>query len=196
MSMLRPAFVTFGAFTLITGLAYPLALTGVGRLCFPHKAAGSLVTREGRILGSRLIGQHTEDPKYFWGRLSATGDFPTNAANSGGSNLAPSNPQLAAAAERRIQALRAADPGNAALVPVDLVTASGSGLDPHISPAAAAFQAGRVARSRGLPLPKVLELVKNHTEGRFLGLLGETRVNVLMLNLALDEIHAEFEVQQ
>ena len=186
MSSLRPALVTFAALAFLTGLAYPLALTGAGRLLFSHKAQGSLIERDGRILGSELIAQHTEDPKYFWGRLSATAGFPTNAANSGGSNLAPSNPELPKAAERRIQALRAADPGNAEPVPVELVTASGSGLDPHISPAAAAFQAARVARVRGLPLDRVQELVRRHTQGRTLGFLGEPRVNVLALNLSLD----------
>lgn len=188
MSTLRPALVTFGALAFLTGLAYPLALTGAGRIFFHHKAQGSLVEREGRVLGSELIGQHTEDPRYFWGRLSATGGFPTNAANSGGSNLAPSNPGLPKAAEQRIQALRAADPDNAGPVPVDLVTASGSGLDPHISPAAAAFQAARVARVRGLPLDRVQALVRRHTQGRTLGFLGEPRVNVLALNLSLDGV--------
>jgi len=189
MSNLRPALVTFAALAFLTGLTYPLALTGAGRLLFKHKAQGSLIERDGRILGSELIGQHTEDPKYFWGRLSATGGFPTNAANSGGSNLAPSNPELPKATERRILALRAADPGNAEPVPVDLVTASGSGLDPHISPASAAFQAARVARVRGLPLAQVHAQVKRHTQGRTFGFLGEPRVNVLALNLSLDGLH-------
>jgi len=186
MATFRPALVIFGALTLLTGLAYPMAISGAGRILFKHKAEGSLIQQDGRILGSELIGQYTEDPKYFWGRLSATGGFPTNAANSGGSNLAPSNPELPKAAERRIQALRAADPGNAEPIPVDLVTASGSGLDPHITPAAAAFQAARVARVRGLPLDRVQELVRRHTQGRTLGLLGEPRVNALALNLSLD----------
>ncbi len=186
MATLRPALVIFGALTLLTGLAYPMAISGAGRILFKHKAEGSLIQQDGRILGSELIGQYTEDPKYFWGRLSATGGFPTNAANSGGSNLAPSNPELPKAAERRIQALRAADPGNPEPIPVDLVTASGSGLDPHITPAAAAFQAARVARVRGLPLDRVQELVRRHTQGRTLGLLGEPRVNALALNLSLD----------
>jgi len=186
MPTLRPALVTFAALALLTGLAYPLAMTGFGRLCFRQQAGGSLIVQNGRVVGSRLIAQDTEDPRYFWGRLSATGPFPTNAANSGGSNLAPSNPELAKAAERRIQALRKADPGNAALVPADLVTASGSGLDPHISPAAVAFQVARVARIRALPLSTVQALVKRHTQDRTLGLLGEPRVNVLELNLSLD----------
>jgi K+-transporting ATPase ATPase C chain len=186
MSMIRPALVSFGALAIITGLAYPLALTGVGQALFPVKANGSLIVKDGQILGSRLIGQFTEDPKYFWGRLSATGDYPTNAANSGGSNLAPSNPDLVKGAERRIQALRAADPTNSMPVPSDLVTASGSGLDPHITPAAAEYQVRRVARVRGLAESSLRELVRNHTEGRTFGLLGEPRVNVLDLNLALD----------
>ncbi len=186
MSIIRPALVTFAALAVLTGLAYPLLVTGTGRLCFRHQAQGSLIIQEGRVLGSELIGQHTEDPKYFWGRLSATGDFPTNAANSGGSNLAPSNPALAATAQRRIQVLRKADPGNTQALPVDLVTASASGLDPHISPAAAAYQVARVARVRGLPVSRVQALVKQHTQGRTFGFLGEPRVHVLQLNLELD----------
>jgi len=186
MPTLRPALVTFAALALLTGLVYPLAMMGAGRLCFRQKAAGSLIIQNGRVVGSRLIAQDTADPRYFWGRLSATGGFPTNPANSGGSNLAPSNPELPRAAERRIQALRAADPGNTEPVPVDLVTASGSGLDPHISPAAAAYQVKRIARIRGISVGEVRRLVKGHTEGRFLGLLGEPRVNVLELNLSLD----------
>ena len=186
MSSLRPALVTFIGLALLSGLAYPLFITGVGRVFLREKAAGSLIVLDGRVLGSELIGQHTEDPHYFWGRLSATGGFPTNAAASGGSNLAPSNPELGRAAERRIRALRVADQDHAEPVPVELVTASGSGLDPHISPAAAAFQAPRIARVRGLPLGQVQELVRRHTQGRTLGFIGEPRVNVLALNLALD----------
>ncbi len=186
MSSFRPALVTFALLGALTGLVYPALVTGTGQLFFKRQAAGSLLVQEGRTIGSRLIGQHTEDPKYFWGRLSATGDFPTNAANSGGSNLAPSNPALARAAEGRIQALRNADPANLESVPGDLVTASASGLDPHISPAAAAYQIHRVARVRGLDEARVRGLVRAHTEGRFLGLLGEPRVHVLELNLSLD----------
>ena len=186
MSMLRPALVSFAALALLTGLAYPLAMTAVGQTAFHHKANGSLLTKDGRVLGSMLIGQFTEDPRYFWGRLSATGDFPTNAANSSGSNLAPSNPALKAAAEQRIKALRTADPANTAPVPVDLVTASGSGLDPHITPAAAEFQVRRVALACGLTESRVRELVKLHTEGRTFGLVGEPHVNALVLNLALN----------
>ena len=187
MSMLRPVLVVFGSLSLLTGLVYPLAITGVARVVFPRQAQGSLIVRDGRVLGSELIGQHTEDPKYFWGRLSATPEVPTNGGSSSGSNLAPSNPALRKAAEDRIAALRAVDPGNAALVPVDLVTASGSGLDPHISPAAAEFQVARVARVRGLEQARVRQLVMDHTEGRTLGIFGEPRVNVLQLNLSLAE---------
>ena len=186
MSQLRPALVSIAALTLITGLAYPLAMTGVGQVIFPSQARGSLITRQGQVVGSSLIGQFTEDPRYFWGRLSATGDFPGNAGNSGGSNLSQSNPDLRKAALARIQALKTADPGNTAPIPGDLVTASASGLDPHISPAAAAYQVRRVATARHLPEVRVRELVARASQGRFLGLIGEPRVNVLELNLALD----------
>jgi potassium-transporting ATPase KdpC subunit len=186
MSMFRPALVSFAALTFLTGLAYPLAMTGVGQAIFHDKANGSLIVKNGQVLGSELIGQHTEDPKYFWGRLSATGDYPTNAMNSAGSNLAPSNPDLRKAAERRIQVLKAADPASSESVPADLVTASGSGLDPHITPAAADYQVRRVARARGLTEATLRELVQAHTEGRTFGFLGEPRVNVLELNLALE----------
>lgn len=185
MALLRNSLVVTGSLILLTGLAYPLAMTGAGRILFPRQAAGSLLYRDGQVAGSSLIAQHTEDPRYFWGRLSAT-DFPTDAANSAGSNLAPSNPALAAAAEARIKALRAADPGNGDPVPVDLVTASGSGLDPHISPAAAAFQVRRVARVRNRPEAEIRALVARATRGRTLGLFGEPRVDVLELNLSLD----------
>lgn len=188
MSMLRPALVSFAALAVLTGLAYPLALTGIGQVAFPRQANGSLILKDGRVLGSELIGQHTEDPAYFWGRLSATGDFATNAAGSSGSNLAASNPALVSAAERRIQALKAADPLSATAIPVDLVTASGSGLDPHITPAAADLQVRRVARARGLTEYTLRELVRKHSEDRVLGVFGEPRVNVLELNLALDGV--------
>lgn len=193
MTLFRPALVLFGSLSVLTGLAYPLVLTGASQALFPKRANGSLITVGGRVLGSELIGQHTEDPKYFWGRLSATQDadgkpLPTNAASSSGSNLAPSNPDLRKAAEARITALRAVDPGNGAPVPADLVTASGSGLDPHISPAAAGYQAARVARIRRIEVGKVHQLVQAHTEGRTLLFLGEPRVNVLRLNLALDQL--------
>jgi K+-transporting ATPase ATPase C chain len=187
MSQLRPALVCVAALTVITGLAYPLAITGAGAVLFPGQAKGSLIVHQGKVVGSELIGQYTEDPRYFWGRLSATGDYPTNADNSGGSNLAASNPDLRKAAEARIQALRALDPGNPGPIPADLVTASASGLDPHITPAAAEYQLRRVAKARGLTEDRVRELVRQATQGRTLGLLGEPRVNVLELNLSLQE---------
>jgi K+-transporting ATPase ATPase C chain len=187
-NILRPALVLFLALTLLTGVAYPLAVTGAAQLLFPDQASGSLILRGGKPVGSSLIGQNFTDPGHFWGRPSATGPMPYNASASGGSNLGPLNPALVAAVKGRIDALRAADPGNAAAVPVDLVTASASGLDPHISPAAANYQAARVARVRGLPLEKVQQLLAQETETRWLGLLGEARVHVLRLNLALDAL--------
>ena len=184
---IRPALVTFLGLTLICGVVYPLLVTGAARTCFPAKAKGSLLrNHEGVVVGSSLIGQHTEDPRYFWGRLSATADYATNASNSGGSNLSGGNPDLRKAAQGRIDALHAADPGNNAPVPVDLITASGSGLDPHISPLAAHYQITRVAKLRGLSEAAVTALVERHTQGRQLGIFGEPRVNVLELNLALD----------
>jgi K+-transporting ATPase ATPase C chain len=193
MAMLRPVLVLVGSLSILTGLAYPLVVTGVAQAVFPRQAQGSLILWEGQVMGSELIGQHTEDPKYFWGRLSATLDadgkpLPTNASNSAGSNLAPSNPGLRKNAESRIEALRAADPANTRPVPLDLVTASGSGLDPHISPAAVEFQIARVARVRGLDEARIRDLAAHFKEGRVLGVLGEPRVNVLRLNLALDEL--------
>lgn len=182
----RPAIVLFALLTVLTGLAYPLAVTGAARALFPDQAAGSLVVRDGRTVGSILIGQNFSDPKHFWGRPSATAPQPYNANASGGSNLGPLNPALVEAVKARVEALRAADPGQTAPVPVDLVTASGSGLDPHISPAAARYQAARVARARGLPVGQVEDLIARHTEPPLWGLLGEPRVNVLALNLALD----------
>ena len=186
--LLRPAIGLFVLLSVVTGLAYPFVVTVVAKTVFPHEAAGSLIERNGKIVGSTLIGQNFADPGHFWGRPSATGPMPDNAANSSGSNLGPTNPALVDAVKGRVAALRAADPGNAAPVPVDLVTASGSGLDPEISPAAANYQAARVARVRGLPLAEVQALIREHTAGRDLGLLGEPRVNVLELNLALDTI--------
>lgn len=186
MSTLRPALVIFASLSFLTGLGYPFLITGVGSVAFPHQAGGSLIARNGQVLGSELIGQYTEDPRYFWGRLSATSDYPTHAGNSGGSNLAPSHPDLKRAAECRIRALQALDPDNHMPIPVDLVTASGSGLDPHISPAAAEYQLARVARMRGLERSRLQPLVKSHTEGRLLGFIGEARVNVQLLNLDLD----------
>lgn len=185
---LRPAILMLILFTLITGLMYPLAVTGLAQIVFPHQANGSLIVRNGTTVGSERIGQPFDDPKYFWGRLSATGGYPFNAASSSGSNQGPLNPALIAAASARISALHAADPVNAQPIPVDLVTASGSGLDPDISIAAALYQVPRVARARGMTEGDVTALVRQYTEGRQLGFLGEPRVNVLRLNLALDAI--------
>ena len=185
-AIVRPALVLFAALTALTGIAYPLVVTGIAQIAFPDQANGSLMLRDGKPVGSALIGQNFTDPKYFWGRPSATTPMPYNAANSGGSNLGPLNPALADAVKARIAALRAADPGNTAAVPVDLVTASGSGLDPHISVAAARFQATRVARVRQLAPDQVQELIDATSEATLLGFLGEPRVNVLRLNLALD----------
>jgi len=174
------------AFTLLLGVAYPLAVTGIAQLAFPHQANGSLLYRDGRLVGSALLGQQFTAAGYFWGRPSATAPVPCNAGASSGSNLGPTNPALRELVQQRIAALRAADPGNRTPVPVDLVTASASGLDPHISPAAAEYQVPRVARARGLDPQQVRQLVARHTEGRWLGILGEERVNVLELNLELD----------
>ncbi len=186
MDQLRPAVVVLVLLTLVTGVAYPLVVSGIAQAVFPSQANGSLIVRAGKAVGSSLIGQPFDDPKYFWGRLSATSPFGYNAGASSGSNFGPRNPAFHEAAKARIDALKAADPGNAAPIPVDLVTASGSGLDPHISPAAALYQVGRVAKARGLDDADVRRLVEQHTEGRLWGVLGEPRVNVLRLNLALD----------
>ncbi|AGU52236.1 potassium-transporting ATPase C chain [Variovorax paradoxus B4] len=186
-NIIRPALVLFALLSALTGLVYPLAVTGAAKALFPSQAAGSLVVRNGTTVGSSLIGQNFSDPKHFWGRPSATAPQPYNASASGGSNQGPLNPALADAVKARIEALRAADPGNTAAVPVDLVTASASGLDPDISPAAAQYQAARVARVRGLPVEQVKALVASHTQAPLWGFLGEARVNVLALNLALDE---------
>jgi len=186
LSQLRPAIMVLVLLTLVTGVAYPLLVTGIAQAVFPFQAQGSLVVKEGKVVGSVLIGQPFDDPKYFWSRPSATSPFPDNAGSSSGSNLSATNPDLIKAVQGRVDALRAADPGNTAPVPVDLVTASGSGLDPHISPAAALYQVARVARVRKLDPEAVRQLVQRHIEGRSLGFLGEPRVNVLALNLALD----------
>jgi K+-transporting ATPase ATPase C chain len=185
---LRPALVLFLLLTLLTGVVYPLVVTALAQLAFPGQAAGSLVLRDGQAIGSALIGQSFNDPRYFWGRPSATTPQPYNGAASNASNLGPLNPALAEAVKGRVAALRAADPGNQAPVPIDLVTASASGLDPEESVAAASYQAGRVARARGLPASRVQALIAAHAEGRLLGILGEPRVNVLELNLALDAL--------
>jgi K+-transporting ATPase ATPase C chain len=193
-SQLRPAIVSLLILTVITGIIYPLAVTGIAQLVFPSQANGSLIFKDGQAVGSELIGQSFTTPEYFWGRLSATGTFPYNAFNgenltaSSGSNYGPLNPALINAVQARIDALKEADPGNPAPIPVDLVTASGSGLDPHISVAAALYQLPRVARERGLAEAQVRQLVDQHTEGRQFGFLGEARVNVLELNLALDAL--------
>ncbi len=183
---LRIAMVLFLLLTVVTGVVYPGLVTLVAAVAFPDQASGSLVRVEGKLVGSRLIGQSFSSPRYFWGRPSATGPAPNNGAVSSGSNQGPLNPALVVAVESRVAALRAADPGNQRPVPVDLVTAAASGLDPHISVAAAEFQVPRVARERGLPEARVHALVSAATDGRTLGVLGEPRVNVLELNLALD----------
>lgn len=187
-SLFRPAIVLFVILSGVTGIVYPLVVTGIGQALFPHQASGSLIVRDGRPLGSTLIAQSFTAPKYFWSRPSATTPQPYNGTGSTGSNLGPLNPALTDAIRQRIDALRAADPYNKAPIPVDLVTASASGLDPEISLAAAYYQAPRIARMRGLPEPQVKALIAAHTEGRLLGVLGEPRVNVLKLNLALDAL--------
>jgi K+-transporting ATPase ATPase C chain len=191
LAQLRAAVVSLLALTVITGIAYPLLVTGIAQAAFPHQANGSLLVRDGKTLGSSLIGQTFDDPKYFWGRLSATTDsngkpLAYNGASSYASNLGPTNPALVDEVKGRIDALHAADPDNQEPIPVDLVTSSGSGLDPDISPAAAAYQVKRVARARGLDEARLKALVAEHTRDRQLGFLGEPRVNVLELNLALD----------
>jgi potassium-transporting ATPase KdpC subunit len=186
--LIRNAISMLVVMTVVTGLVYPLVATGVAQVLFPHQANGSLIMRDGKPIGSELIGQTFDDPKYFWGRPSATTPQPYNGTASNGSNLGPTNPALHDAVKQRIDALHAADPGNNVPVPADLVTASGSGLDPEISPAAAQYQIARVARVRKLSVDQVQQLVAQYTQGRQLGLLGEPRVNVLQLNLALDQL--------
>jgi K+-transporting ATPase ATPase C chain len=185
---LKPAALLLVLLTVLTGALYPALITGLAQALFPGEANGSLIEQDGKIVGSALVGQPFSDPKHFWGRPSATGPVPYNAGASAGSNLGPLNPALEDAVKARIDALKAADPTQTAPIPVDLVTASGSGLDPHISPAAARWQAPRVARIRSLREADVAMLIDAHTEGRQLGLLGEPRVNVLTLNLALDRL--------
>jgi K+-transporting ATPase ATPase C chain len=185
---LKPAVVVFGLLTALTGAAYPALITGIAQAVFPGQANGSLIVQDGKAVGSRLIGQAFSDPGHFWGRPSATAPMPFNAAASSGSNQGPLNPALEEAVKDRIEALKASDPTQTAAIPVDLVTASGSGLDPHISVAAAQWQAPRIARQRNLPEARVRELIASHTEGRQLGVLGEPRVNVLELNLGLDQL--------
>ena len=187
-TQLRPAIISIAIFTLLTGILYPLLITGIAQVIFPHQANGSLIVRNGQVLGSELIGQPFDDPRYFWSRPSATSPFPYNAAASSGSNLGPDNPALTDAVQARIAALKAADPQNTLPVPVDLVTSSGSGLDPNISVAAALYQVPRVAKARGMSEEALRSLVNQYTEKRQFGLLGEPRVNVLELNLALDGI--------
>jgi potassium-transporting ATPase KdpC subunit len=188
--LLRPALFLFVALSLVTGLAYPFLVTGAAQSLFPRMANGQLIEKNGQVVGSELIGQSFTEPKYFWGRPSATGPMSHNASASSGSNFGPSNPALLDAVKGRIESLHAADPKNKEPIPVDLVTASGSGLDPHISPAAATYQLGRVAKVRHLSPDTLQALVSQHTESAFLGFIGEARVNVLTLNLALDALPA------
>jgi K+-transporting ATPase ATPase C chain len=188
LAPVRTAIITLVIFTVITGLLYPLLVTGIAQVVFPEKANGSAVKRAGKTLGSELIGQPFSDPKYFWGRLSATGPFAYNAGASSGSNYGPLNPALLDMVRKRVQDLKAADPQNSQPIPVDLVTASGSGLDPHVSIAAAQYQIPRVAHARGMSEEKIRSLVDQYTEGRQFGFLGEPRVNVLRVNIALDEM--------
>jgi K+-transporting ATPase ATPase C chain len=189
LSQLKPAILILLVFTALTGVVYPLAVTGIAQAVFPFQANGSLIAEGGAPLGSALIGQPFDDPRYFWGRPSATAPFPDNAMASGGSNLGPTNPALVDAVRARVEALRSADPGNTLPIPADLVTASGSGLDPDISVAAAEYQVARVAAARGLSQGAVRQLVLKAMTARSLELLGEYRVNVLALNLALDRLH-------
>jgi len=188
MDQIRPAFVSLVLMTILTGVLYPLAVTGIAQAVFPAQANGSLIVKEGKAVGSTLIGQPFDDPKYFWSRLSATSPQPYNAASSSGSNQGPLSDALMDAVRGRVDALKAADPANPLPLPVDLVTASGSGLDPHISPAAARYQVARVARARGLPEATVQDLVARNTHARQWGVLGEPIVDVLPLNLALDSL--------
>jgi K+-transporting ATPase ATPase C chain len=191
LKQLRAAVVMLVALTVITGIIYPVVFTGISQLIFPYQANGSMIVKDGKVVGSALIGQPFDDPKYFWSRPSATAPFPYNAAASVGSNLGPTNAVLTQTVQARIDALRKADPGNTKPVPIDLVTASSSGLDPHISPAAAEYQVSRVARVRGMDEAAVRQLVAQYTTGRFLGLIGEPTVNVLELNMGLDQLQSK-----
>lgn len=188
ITTIRTAFVSLILFTVLFGFIYPTAVTGIAQLAFPRQANGSIILQDGKAVGSELIGQQFSDPKYFWTRPSATTPYPYNASSSSASNYGQSNPDLIAAVQKRIDRFRAVDPSNRLPVPVDMVTASGSGLDPHISPAAAEYQVKRVAKARGLDETEVRAIMADFTEGRRLGLLGEPVVNVLKLNLALDRI--------
>jgi potassium-transporting ATPase KdpC subunit len=190
-AQVKPAIIVLALLTLITGVIYPLLVTVIAQIALPAQANGSVIVKDGKAIGSELIGQPFDDPRYFWGRLSATAPYPYNAAASSGSNLGPTNPALIAEVQARLKALHTADPSNTQPIPVDLVTSSGSGLDPHISPAAAGYQAVRVARARGLGEAVVQQLIAQHMQGRDLGVLGEPRVNVLELNLALDAAQSQ-----
>lgn len=186
-TMIRNSLMSVLVFTILTGIIYPLAVTGISQVIFPQQANGSIIVKNGKPVGSILFGQQFDDPKYFWSRLSATSPYPYNSASSTGSNLGPNNPDLVKAVQARIDALHAADPSNDTKIPVDLVTASGSGLDPHISPAAAEYQIHRVAKARGIEDARIRDIVAQKTTGRWLGVIGEPVVNVLELNLALDD---------
>jgi len=188
-TIIRNSLMSLLLFTILTGIIYPLAVTGIAQAIFPRQANGSIITKNGKAVGSELIGQQFDDTKYFWGRLSATTPYPYNGGSSTGSNLGPNNPDLMKAVQARIDALHAVDPGNQTKIPVDLVTASGSGLDPHISIAAAEYQIHRVAKWRGMDESAVRELISRYSQGRWLGLIGEPVVNVLELNLALDGLN-------
>lgn len=189
ITIIRNSLMSLLLFTILTGIIYPLVVTGIAQVLFPHEANGSIIMRNGKPVGSQLIGQQFDDPKYFWGRLSATTPCPYNGGSSAGSNLGPNNPDLMKAVQARIQALCAADPDNQAKMPVDLVTASGSGLDPHISLAAAEYQVHRIAKVRGMDESAVRVFITQHTHSRWLGMFGEPVVDVLALNLDLDEFH-------
>ncbi len=186
ITIIRNSVMSLLVLTVLTGIIYPLVVTGIAQAVFPHQANGSIIMKDGKAVGSELLGQQFEDPKYFWGRLSATTPYPYNGGSSSGSNLGPNNPDLMKAMQTRIDALHAADPGHEEKIPVDLVTASGSGLDPHISLVAAEYQVRRVAKARGLDETAVRALVAKQTQGRWVGVFGEPVVNVLKLNLALD----------